>query len=668
MSTSVLLTHHTTSQGSGRDSTSCGKMTAAVMGQEKIVLGKLVNNNNVKGRVAQFSKNEDGWRPPQTFAVGFWANREKSGSTLTLYEDIVSSDSEDEETSRQSNKIPLYQIQQNFSRTAAHDMQTSYKQLGSSLNMHPSSRHRSTKPPEVKQVNKMQYCQDWLAPQHVQPIIGNVGSGKYNRLQSTSKWDARHKVSQQSAVFNSVGKTTSMVYNSQNVAHKSIEVVNLRKTSGHQIKPAQQSIGQSIESIYENTRPVSQQSNSSSDSSSQRPKRSSRPSSVGSVGSRPLTPGNEAQGPSSSPNPVSHSSTSSSRKQAQHTRSTPISTNSLLSNQHSIVSPFATAAASSNGSYSRLQSKSTVRGTKSSKPTRDNSKVLENWSTSSSPYPVQRSNSADSVHMDRSSDVGAKYKTEVLISVNPSHGRDGDMPPIPAPRRVKRTKSSTSCRPQSLQTVAIDEEAARLRRPSGHHEFKQKFTCFTGDDDVIAATANQTESEVTDVNLFNVNEAAIIESKRIVSSSPFIRDNTESRNLRNHQCSQDSLQDELRKKQNPPDIIPRNLASSDRSRLSKLDVSRAVSVNSVVESEEISNCSPIYDNLINFNNNNREFKVPETGSGKSALAPFPSSTRQSLSGSGVKSSWDKLSLTPIEFHAQCAQVRIRPCSPCCLLA
>ena len=118
MSTTVLLAQ--TSQETNSSLGSCGKMTAAFMGHEKIVLNKLVNNNNVKGRIAQFSKNEDGWRPPQTFAVGFWANREKSGSTLTLYEDIVSSDSDDDEDiGRPLSRLPLYQSQQNFSSKVA---------------------------------------------------------------------------------------------------------------------------------------------------------------------------------------------------------------------------------------------------------------------------------------------------------------------------------------------------------------------------------------------------------------------------------------------------------------------------------------------------------------------------------------------------------------------
>ena len=612
---------------------SCGKMTAAVMGHEKIVLSKLVNNNNVKGRIAQFSKNEEGWRPPQTFAVGFWANREKSGSTLTLYEDIVSSDSDDDDeyTSKPLSRQPLYQSQQNFSsKVSAFDTRLSYKQIGSAYKVQNTTRAHA-KLPEGKSMNKMQYCQEWLKPQHVPPIIGNVGTGNYNRLQSTSKWDARSKLSQSSHP-----RPNSAPHKTQLHSQKSNELVNLRRS-------ATPNAEQLSDCIYENTRPTSQMSNSSTCSNSQSTtRRASRPTSVGSISSRPPTPTNESWGPPSSPTNVPKSP-GRHRKSLQSATSNPTSASLILPSKHSVVRPLTAPVSSQSGGYLRLSAKGdTTRS--AARDARKSETWMEMSASTTQLYPVQRSSSADSIQLERPNGQSATYKTEVQINMT-SSSRVG-MPPVPAPRKVKRAKSNVACsRPQSLYVSPspVEQDTSRNRQPSGSREYKQKCTSFTGEDEVTTMS-NQVESEVTDVNLFNVNEAAIIESKRIVSSSPFISE-TESRNVRNRQGSS---QQEFHKKSYPPEIIPRNLCSSERSNLSRLDVG---SCENNIDTDS-SNVSSIYDN-IHYNNNGEQDVFYKTSVDcdyenipKSLLVPSKDTT----------SSWDNLSVTPIEFQTQCAQV------------
>lgn len=679
MSSTVVLTEqHTfglhTLQGLDRNP--CGsKMTAAVMGREKVVLGNLVNNNNVKGRIAQFSKNGDGWKPPQTFAVGFWANREKSGSTLTLYEDIVSSESEDEDGGKQvSNRLPIYQSQPNFStRTSAFDYRGSYRPAtdrGFANNKTVSNRTHN-KPPENKSVNKMQYCQEWLKPQHVQPIIGNVGSKGYSRFQTTSKWDARSKISQPASTTRA--SSAIGVYNSihQQQGHSSLDQINLRKNTAS-CPPANL---HSPESLYENVRPLSQQSNSSTESSShsQTGGRSSRPTSLG---SRPVTPSNELRGPlvSSRNIPASPSSNCKNVMRASLSNPMPTSTNIVLSSKHSVVSPFSTAVPEKTGTYSHLPSKPTAGQSRlSSKPTTREPMYpecrVERSTSTVQLYPVQRSSSADSIQFDRSSDKSTSYTSEVQISVQPGiHKRNNGTPPIPAPRRVKRTKSSaSSTRPQSLSLLSpADDEMSRFRRPSGPHEYKQKFTSFTGEDEPdCAMTSAQCDTEITDVSLFNVNEAAILDSKNKVSFSPFKdNNNTQSRNMRNFKFHQSSLssasQPETHSKAYPPEIIPRNAASSEHNKINKSDInSSSVSADSVMESRARDNGSPIYDNLIQYSHCTDDLSAVNNKHSINSPAPLslspPILTQHQTSDN--KSSWDSIgSLTPIEFQTQCAQV------------
>jgi len=132
----------------------------------------LTNNNNVKDRIAMFNKTTD-YRPMETFAVGFWAKRAQSGSTLTLYEDIVSSESEDEETNN-SLKPP------NIGRASSYKNAISNGRLIANRN--------TLLPRMEEEVSKKDLCELWLDPH------SPYNSPRTVRKTATSKYDARDQL------------------------------------------------------------------------------------------------------------------------------------------------------------------------------------------------------------------------------------------------------------------------------------------------------------------------------------------------------------------------------------------------------------------------------------------------------------------------------------------
>ena len=743
------------------------KMTAAVIGREKMVLGNLVNNNNVKSRITQFSKSQTGWRPPQTFAVGFWANREKSGSTLTLYEDIVSSDSEDEgerappSGSRRSMSGYQYSCQQQLGKRASVDSRSSYKyaidtapiSMSNMSNQNINTSASPRLPPENNAVNKMQYCQEWLRPQqphqstaHV-PIIGNVGTANYNRLQSSSKWDARNKLSHTSTTFSSNVKTTTVVniYNSVQQKTCRSETV-LRPT---QLYPTSSFPNQNNN---ENIRPDSQMSNKSSDSSHSAGGRRSRPSSVcsvGSAGSRPSTPSNEQRGPPMSPNlrskppsPASHRRYSSQGSIQSPTHST--------AGRHTFSQP---------ASYESAERMRRMSGNKQIPPAAERS-----ISHHDSPHPVLRSNSADSLQLERSKSIPTStpgtpgtpstvYKTEVHINMSSPFSTpkpDHHIPPIPVPRRsVARTKSSVTPRPHTMHHNMLysHQEAGtadyqNMRRIStGSLHSQQHNAADSADSETSDSDSDDDALAATNVNLFNINSAAIVAPKPTeptTHAAPNCDTETAAetqRNQRNilyHQpessqnnnISSSAVKPEQTKKISQPEIMPRSSTGGQVSPppdYVNITPPAAVSVSS--QSENVTppitshhtpvataqtylrEMSPVYDNLIPYNNNHtvstavtsdhlrsQPVTTPDTtnvyenvetsvggsqpssrsGSVEKEITPSPPTRRrqphhqlhhQSNGSINSNSCWDNSTATSVtvrQYQTQCAQVCTYP--------
>lgn len=702
------------------------KMTAAVMGREKMVLNNLVNNNNVKSRVTQISKREVGWKPPQTFAVGFWANREKSGSTLTLFDDIVSSDSEDEcETAPSSaggrRTSGYHPSPAQLGKRASVDSRTSYKYAMDKgpINMSNLCNHNISAtpnlPPENKSVNKMQYCQEWLKPQQQQPhvpIIGNVGTGNYNRLQSTSKWDARNKLPHASTTFSSSVKTTTVVniYNSVQKTRRSETVLRPTQLYPTSSFPTQNN--------NENARPDSQMSNRSSDSSHSSGGRRSRPSSicsVGSAGSRPTTPSYEQRGPPMSPNlrskPMSPSATR--KYSSQSSINSPTHTGRQVVNSPGVISSHEVVA-------ERMRRMS---GNRPMPPLP--APTMERSNSTEFCYPVQRSNSADSIQLDRRASSPSPmpspvYKTEVHLSITSPFSTpkpDHHIPPIPVPRRsVGRTKSSVTPRPHTMhhnmlyshQEMAADYQNIRRISTGSLHSQQQSAAADSSDsddsDDDVAAT---------NVNFFNVNAAAVVTPKPAETATELSQDNAaelqkNQRNLQHHQpeSTQNNTASQLSSvkaetKKSHPEIAPRGFVESTSPCADYVNIippppdyvnvtpptniqsSQSDNVNTtpVVPSHPpvataqtyLRESSPIYDNLIPYNNNQTPdhqsgsgvYENISIGSGQSSRASsvekecLPLKPPQHLN-QGLHSSWDNISLSVIEFQTQCAQVCTLP--------
>lgn len=639
------------------------KMTAAVAGREKTVFNNLVNNNNVKGRIAQFSKYGQGWKPPQTFAVGFWANREMSGSTLTLYEDIVSSESEDEDSNGKptSKRQPSHLSAQQLNKRASVESRSSYKHAidRGAISM------STAKPPENNSVNKMQYCQEWLTPQQQSqrvPVIGNVGTGNYNRLQSTSKWDAHKKLPHASTTFSSSVKTTTIV-NIYNAVQKSQRSEVLKPTQLYPTNTAAQTSGE-----------FSRMDSRLSDNSSHSPGRRSRPSSVcstGSAGSRPPTPSQESRGPLMSP-PCRNKPLSPSPLKKYSCN--PMSASMVSSAKQAGGKPVSVSASRSTEEFMHITQARQMYP-----------EVTED--RSESPH-VRRSISSDSTQQEkRKSDhtPAVTYKTEVHINVSPFYKKPDQQQttPVPAPRRVARTMSAASTRPH---TVIYNHESdyQNVRRVSAGSIYSHQSAS--------AALSEDSDSEddvasATNVNLFNVNTAAVVDRASDCEQE------TEARNIRNleyHQPKSAQLSKALSMKKKPyPEIMPRNTVLPDYVNISPT-MSKSDSGNTAMETLPVTSrvhgtatqnyrdSSPVYDNLILYNNNdsvdhqhcdqniyeNVDLSIMGPHGKLAAMAKtcqsaaLPSGLQNA--NEDIHSSWDKLSLTSIEFQTQCAQVCTLP--------
>ena len=496
-------------------------MTASVIGREKTILSNLVNNNNVRERIAQFNKNTYNWVPPQTFATGFWANREKSGSTLTLYEDIVSSDSDDEEP-------PL------------------------SHRYNPSCNSKSpvgwgvVQPPQSLTFSGHELCQQWLAPLQSAKAV-------------PSKWDARAVLStsrgatcQQPALT----KAASSSQESQSVKSEGV-------TATRRLLSQSSQLSSSTPNTPAAARKMSGHSNQRSSFQPPSPKR--------------ISPSN-----ASKPAKVSQ----------QH-----VVNNSQMYAEHRV----------------------------------------DRKSTAADPRTLRRSSSMESIQANSTrAQPTHTYKTEVRLDVQSFYSKGGSAP-VPAPRRVHRAKSSATSRPLSLQADVTPINSAPASVPT---HYRQKTTHFPSSDNVEAV-----EPEVTDVNLFNVNEDAVLITQSSNATQKACRrprsPATVTRNLKNLQDKQ-----QQQRYDEPAEIIPRN-SQSDHNNIEGNSGHRY----DVGETDPFT--KHMYENVffkkerpaVSINNNTI------TATDDSVSLPLHKETARYQ-----QCSWPLSCLSPIEFQTQCAQV------------
>jgi len=593
MSATVLHANRTVpSSLCGSEPHDYSKLTAAVFGREKLVLNNLASNNNVKGRVAQFSKNSDILRPPQAFAVGFWANREKSGSTLTLYEDIVSSESEDEDHISRSPvcsiggsptedltnivNIPTYCEVKNFSLKS----------------VPPQPKPRASKSRSLRSPTNTT----------TQPIIGPYGS-ESNHSQNPqvgSSYTHSFRIPPELPIQSSFSRFNSLSPPvMQEDEHSVYENVSFCNIALQQSSQWQSSAGL----------PQCDQQNS----------RHEYPSYGHSVANRTAS-----VPPTTSRRNISPTSNFSNNQ--SYTSQT----------SFSIAKPF---PATDMVPRNRVVTSRNRSSCGASLP----------HSVGRSYSAVQRASLTDSLHLERHG-----FSSSLVLQNQPFRNEEQFVSasvtdaPIPPRRRTKRAKSAVSSqyRPQSLHSHFVKDRGVDTTYLNSGERYDKVFgdenvdslssTSQAVDSNSAVDSDSAMESDLTDVNLFNINDAAVVSKKCVLS--------TKSQN-----SSMQSNAEDTPRKLDSPDFIHRNFWSMDYNK------QLAAGCDLKPNNSKLSTSQTYENNLLRPNNNTSEVNINKHALHSSnLLLPMQQRSDQATTKNLSGNSSVSLSITAIQ--ELCAQV------------
>ncbi|KAF6021900.1 hypothetical protein EB796_019794 [Bugula neritina] len=262
---------------------------------------------------------------------------------------------------------------------------------------------------------------------------------------------------------------------------------------------------------------------------------------------------------------------------------------------------------------------------------------------------VQRASLTDSLHLERHG-----FSSSLVLQNQPFRNEEQFVSasvtdaPIPPRRRTKRAKSAVSSqyRPQSLHSHFVKDRGVDTTYLNSGERYDKVFgdenvdslssTSQAVDSNSAVDSDSAMESDLTDVNLFNINDAAVVSKKCVLS--------TKSQN-----SSMQSNAEDTPRKLDSPDFIHRNFWSMDYNK------QLAAGCDLKPNNSKLSTSQTYENNLLRPNNNTNEVNINKHPLHSSnLLLPMQQRSDQATTKNFSGNSSVSLSITAIQ--ELCAQV------------